>query len=52
MANASVWNRQEKFEETKSEALYALDVFMKLGAAGYAEGTRQLLGRIDYRSRE
>ena len=56
MARASrvqawLWDRQQKFEEAKSEALRALDVFEKLGALNDAEVTRQLLGHIDYDAR-
>jgi hypothetical protein len=40
------------FEEAKSEALHALDVFEKLGAANDAERTRALLGEIDVRLKE
>ena len=35
------------FEEEKSEALCALDMLEKLGAANDAENTRKLLGLID-----
>ena len=41
------FERQRKFEEAKLEALRALDVLEKLGAANDAERTRQLLQRID-----
>ena len=44
---AECWNGQRRFEEAKSEALRALDTFENLGAAGDAEKTRLLLGRID-----
>jgi tetratricopeptide (TPR) repeat protein len=48
---ASIWDRQNMFEEAKSEALRALDVFEKLGATDNAECTRALLGQIDDRAR-
>jgi len=44
---AGFWRKQRMFEEAKSEALRALHVFEKLGAANNAEETRQFLGRID-----
>ena len=39
--------KQRRFEEAKSEALRAVDVFEKLGAAKDVECTRQLLQEID-----
>ena len=42
---------QNMFEEAKSEASHALDVFEKLGAANDAKGARQLLEQIDHNSR-
>ena len=39
------------FEEAKSEASHALDVFEKLGAANDAKGVRQLLEQIDRNAR-
>ena len=44
---AEVFEGQRKFEEAKSEALRALDVLEKLGAANDAEETRRLLQRIN-----
>jgi len=44
---AEVWHGQDKFEEARSEALGAVDLFQKLGAANRVEGTRELLLRID-----
>lgn len=44
---AWVRNEQHRFEEARSEALRALDVFEKLGAASNAELTREILRRID-----
>ena len=44
---AGFWDKQRRFEEAKSEALRALDVFERLGAVNDAEETRRLLGRID-----
>jgi len=41
------WHRQHRFGEAKSEALGAVDVFEKLGAADYTELIRKLLRRID-----
>ena len=48
---AGFWDQQHMFGEAKSEALRALDVFEKLGAADDAEKTRELLGEIDYDAR-
>ena len=44
---AWVWYGRHMFEEAKSEALYNLGVFEKLGATNDAEHTRGLLRRID-----
>ena len=41
------WHRQHKFEEAKSGALGAVEMFEKLGAADDVEYTRRLLQRID-----
>ena len=49
---ARLWDKQQRFEEAKSEALCALDVFEKFGAAGQAEETRQFLEKIDRRVQE
>jgi len=40
------WHRQYRFEEAKSEALGAMEMFEKLGAADDVEYTRRLLQRI------
>jgi tetratricopeptide (TPR) repeat protein len=45
------WHQQHMFQEAKSEALHALDVFEKLGATNDAEYTRELLGEIYHRVR-
>ena len=44
---AGVWFGQGRFEEARSEALRALDVFEKLGATHDAKSVRQRLQRID-----
>ena len=44
---ARLWGLQGRFEDAKSEALRALDVFEKLGAANDAETTRELLRGIE-----
>ena len=44
---AGFWYKQQKFEEAKSEALRAVDVFEELGAVAAAEVTRKLIRRID-----
>jgi len=44
---ADLWHRQHRLEEAKSEALGAIDMFEKLGAADDAEDTRRLLQKID-----
>jgi tetratricopeptide (TPR) repeat protein len=44
---ASVWNQQRRFEDAKSEALLALAIYEKLGAAGDVKGCRSLLQRIE-----
>ena len=49
---ARLWDKQQRFEEARSEALCALDVFEKFGAAGQVEETRQLLEQIDRRVQE
>ena len=43
---ARVWYKQHRFEEAKSEALRAADVYEKLGAAKVVEECRTLLWRI------
>jgi len=40
---ARVWYRQHKLEEARSEALHAVDVFEKLGAAKRVENCRYLI---------
>ena len=44
---ARVWEGQHRFEEARSEALRALDIFEKLGAAHDVEDTKGLLWSID-----
>ena len=44
---AVLWEKQLRFEEAKSEALHALDLFERLGAAGDAERIRWFLGQIE-----
>jgi len=44
---ACFWDRQYRFEEAKSEALRALDLYEKLGAAADVERSRQLLEQIE-----
>jgi len=44
---AYFWYQQDKLEQAKSEALRAVDIYEKLGAAQDVEGCRQLLQRID-----
>ena len=46
---AILWSEKDKPEEANSEALRALDVFEKLGAANDAERVRNLLRWIDAR---
>ena len=43
--------KQHRFEEAKSEALRAVDVFEKLGAANDAEDVKKLVRRIDHDAR-
>ena len=45
---ARFWYEQHMFEEARSEALRALNVFEKLGASDDVEETRELLGDIDH----
>ena len=47
---AWLWDKQNKTEEAKSEALRALDMFEKFGAAKLAEETRRFLEQIDHRT--
>jgi len=44
---AGFWHRQRRFEEAKSEALDAVEMFEKLGATNDMERTRRLLQWID-----
>jgi len=44
---AEFWHRQHRFEEAKCEALDAVDLFEKLGAADDAELVGELLQQID-----
>ena len=48
---AGLWDKQCMFEEAKSEALRALDVFEELGAANDVGDTRELLRQINYNAR-
>jgi len=45
--HARVWRRQRRFEEAKSEALRAAEVYEKLGAAGDLGSCRGLLREIE-----
>jgi tetratricopeptide (TPR) repeat protein len=44
---ANVWYRQLRLEEAKSEALQALEIYEKLGAAGDAGSCRHLLQMVE-----
>jgi len=44
---ASLWNRQRRYEEAKSEVLRAIEVFERVGAAGSLEACRELLKEIE-----
>jgi tetratricopeptide (TPR) repeat protein len=44
---ASIWDRQGRIEEAKSEASRAVDAFEKLGAVKDAEDCRELLRRLE-----
>jgi len=44
---ATIWYWQSKFEDAKSEALRALEIYEKLGAAKNAEVCRELLQAIE-----
>ncbi|KAF9785065.1 hypothetical protein BJ322DRAFT_805152 [Thelephora terrestris] len=46
---ARIWDRQGRFEDAKSEALHALEIYEKLGAAKDAENCRDLLRRLSER---
>ena len=43
----SLWQKQHRLEEARSEVLRALDVFEKLGATQEIEGSRTLLQQIE-----
>ena len=45
--HARVWYKQDRFEEARSEALRAIDVYEKLGATGGVEDCRRLLRDIE-----
>ena len=45
--HAGLWYKQCRYEEARSEALRAADVFGSLGAAGWLENCRALLQRIE-----
>ena len=44
---ASIWYRQLRLDEAKSEAIHALEIFEDLGAAKDVGGCRELLQKID-----
>jgi len=44
---ATVWYKQDRVEEARAEALRAVDVYEKLGAARDLERCRELLQRIE-----
>jgi tetratricopeptide (TPR) repeat protein len=44
---AGVWHRQDRLEDAKSEALHALGIFEKLGAANDAAFSKDLLQNIE-----
>lgn len=44
---ASVWHKQHKLEEAKSEASHAADIYEKLGAAKDVDDCRNLIQRIE-----
>ena len=44
---AKSWRRQHRFEEAKSEALRAVEIFQELGASNDAQGVGELLSLID-----
>ena len=46
-SQAELWYKQHRFGEAKCEAMQALDLFERLGAAGDAEGIRWFIGQID-----
>ena len=44
---AKIWYKQHRLEEARSEALRAIDVYQRLGAAKDVEGCRRLLRNIE-----
>jgi tetratricopeptide (TPR) repeat protein len=44
---ATIWHRQRRFEDAKSEGLHALKIFEKLGAATDAGDCRRLLQKVE-----
>ena len=44
---AKIWQRERRLEEARTEALGALEIFEKLGAAGDVKYTRNLLQSLD-----
>ena len=52
LLQARVWDRQHRFEEARSEALRALEMFEKLGAASDVDRARRFLQRIDHAGEE
>ena len=49
LLNAHILHRQRGFEEAKSDASCAADIFEKLGIMDYAEQTREVVGWIEKR---
>jgi tetratricopeptide (TPR) repeat protein len=49
---ASIWDKQGRIEEAKSEASRAVDAFEKLGAVKDAEDCRELLRRLEEKMKE
>ena len=45
--HAEVWYRQGRLDDARSEALDAIEVFEKIGALGYIEECKNLLGKIE-----
>ena len=44
---AQIWRKERKFEEAKSGALQAIDVYEKIGATAHTENSRALLRGIE-----
>jgi tetratricopeptide (TPR) repeat protein len=44
---ATIWHRQHRLEDAKSEALHALEIFEKLGASNDIEDCRKLLQTVE-----